>query len=99
MLYTVNNSTITKNDLDSLLLISSSGSPILLYEDGVYSAVAGARNAEKIEIALQSHQIYALEADLEARGIKNVIEGIHTVDYEGFVELVEQHDVVPWLRS
>lgn len=99
MLYTVNNSTITKNDLDSLLLISSSGSPILFYEDGVYSAMAGACNAEKIENALQSHPIFALQADLEARGIKNVIKGIQVVDYEGFVELVEEHDVVPWLRS
>lgn len=99
MLYTVNNSTVTTNDLNSLLLIAPSGSPILLYEDGVYSAAAGTRNAGKLKDVLQSHPVYALEADLEARGIKNLTDGIQTINYDGFVELVEQHDVVPWLRS
>ena len=99
MLFTVNNSTLTTNDLNSLLLISPSGSPILLYEDGVYSAAAGTRHADNVKTALQSHPIYALEADLSARGIKNLIEGIQVINYDGFVELVEQHNVIPWLKS
>ncbi len=51
------------------------------------------------EVALQSHPVYALEADLAARGINNLIEGIQVINYDGFVELVEQHNVIPWLRS
>ena len=43
------------------------------------------------------HSVYALDADLEARGIKTVIDGIDVIGYDGFVELVEQHDVAPWL--
>jgi hypothetical protein len=35
--------------------------------------------------------------DLEARGLTILVEGIQIVDYDGFVELVEQHHVVPWL--
>ena len=99
MLYTVNNSTITTDDLNSLLLIAPSGSPILLYEDGIYSAAAGTRHGNNVQAALETHPIYALEADLAARGIKNVIEGVQIINYDGFVELVEQYDVVPWLRS
>ena len=99
MLYTVNNSTITTDDLNSLLLIAPSGSPILLYEDGIYSAAAGTRHADNVQAVLKTHPVYALEADLAARGIKNVIEGVQIINYDGFVELVEQYDVVPWLRS
>jgi len=47
--------------------------------------------------ALQSHPIYALKADLEARGLQRCIEGVEVIDYDGFVALVEEHDVVPWL--
>jgi tRNA 2-thiouridine synthesizing protein B len=46
---------------------------------------------------LQSHPLYALKADLEARGLQRWIEGVEIIDYEGFVALVEEHDVVPWL--
>lgn len=97
MLYTVNNSSITSNSLDSLLRIIPEGSPILFYEDGVYNAVSGSRDEKKVSTALEKHPIYALDADLEARGIKNVLQGIKVIDYEGFVGLVEEHDVAPWL--
>ena len=40
---------------------------------------------------------YALDADMEARGVRKAIEGIQVIGFEGFVELVEQHDVAPWL--
>ena len=47
--------------------------------------------------ALAQHPVYALQADLEARGLTSLVEGIQVISYEGFVELVEQHHVVPWL--
>ena len=46
---------------------------------------------------LEDHPVYALEADLEARGLAALMDGIQVIDYDGFVELVEQHHVVPWL--
>ena len=97
MLYTINNSSITSNSLDSLLRIIPQGSPILFYEDGVYNAVIGARDEQKIVSATNNQPIYALKADIEARGLKNLIKEIKVINYEGFVELVEAHDVVPWL--
>jgi tRNA 2-thiouridine synthesizing protein C len=57
----------------------------------------GASSSTMVEKALSDHAIYALDADLEARGIDSVIAGIQIISYEGFVELVERHDVAPWL--
>jgi tRNA 2-thiouridine synthesizing protein B len=97
MLFTVNKSPFSTNHLASALKIAPAGAPILLYEDGVYAAAEGAQTATLIKAALADHPIYALEADLEARGIRKVSDGVHVVSYDGFVELVEQHDVAPWL--
>ena len=38
-----------------------------------------------------------IDADVEARGVKKIISGIQVIGYDGFVELVEEHEVVPWL--
>jgi len=97
MLFTVNKPSLTSNSLDSLLRIAPSGTPILLYEDGVFIAKDGAKDTPKVKAALGEHPIYAIDADLEARGINIVIEGIKVISYDGFVELVEKNDVAPWL--
>ena len=97
MLFTINDSSITSNSLDSLLRIIPAGDPILLYEDGVYNAMPGARDTQKVIDAMGRHPIYALDADVDARGIKKVITGIKVISYDGFVGLVENHEVIPWL--
>jgi tRNA 2-thiouridine synthesizing protein B len=97
MLYMVNKSPQSTDGLYSLLRIAPIGAPVLLYEDGVYAALPRAKSAPVVEGAMADHPIYALDADLEARGIGSVIDGIQIIGYDGFVELVEQHDVAPWL--
>jgi tRNA 2-thiouridine synthesizing protein B len=97
MLFTVNKSPFSTNHLQSALRIAPAGAPILLYEDGVYAAAEGGKGATLLKVAFANHPVYALEADLEARGIHKVLDGIRVVNYDGFVELVEQHDVAPWL--
>jgi tRNA 2-thiouridine synthesizing protein B len=97
MLYIVNKSPMMTLNLDSCLDVAPQGDPILLYEDGVYGALKSGRLADKISQALQGRAIYALDADLEARGIQHLVEGVQVIDYDGFVGLVEEHDVVPWL--
>jgi tRNA 2-thiouridine synthesizing protein B len=97
MLYTVNKAPLSANNLDSVLRVAQPGSPILLYEDGVYAALPGAQSSGTVSSALSKHPVYALDADLEARGVKTVIDGIQVIGFDGFVELVEQHDVAPWL--
>jgi tRNA 2-thiouridine synthesizing protein B len=97
MLYTINKSPLMFGNLNSALRIAPIDEPILLYEDGVYAAVAGAASEHTIRQALEQHPVYALQADLEARGLTSLVEGIQVIDYDGFVELIEQHHVVPWL--
>jgi len=84
-------------NLKSLLRITPAGEPILLYEDGVYAAATGTASEHLTQQALEQHPVYALQADLEARGLVSLVDGIQVIDYDGFVELVEQHHVVPWL--
>jgi tRNA 2-thiouridine synthesizing protein B len=97
MLYTVNKSPLMFGNLKSLLGIAPADEPILLYEDGVYAAVSGASSEELVRQALEQHPVYALQADLEARGLTRLVDGIQVIDYDGFVKLVERHHVVPWL--
>ena len=97
MLYMVNKSPLMFGNLKSLLRVAPAGDPILLYEDGVYAAAAGTASQNLSKQALEAHPVYALQADLEARGLTALVEGVQVIDYEGFVALVEQHHVVPWL--
>jgi tRNA 2-thiouridine synthesizing protein B len=97
MLYTVNASPTSSRALESLLRVAAKGDPILLLEDGVHAARAGAATAEIARAALAAHPVYALGPDLAARAVTAVVEGIRIIGYDGFVELVEQHTVVPWV--
>lgn len=97
MLYMVNKSPLMFGNLKSVLGIAPAGEPILLYEDGVYAAVKGAASEDLVRQALEQRPVYAVRADLEARGLTALVDGIQVVDYDGFVQLVEQHHVVPWL--
>ena len=97
MLFTVNKSPLAFGNLKSALRIAPTGEPILLYEDGVYAATTGTASESVIKQALAEHPIYALREDMEARGLDSLVKGIQVIGYDGFVELVEQHNVVPWL--
>lgn len=94
MLHTVNKSPFEKNTLDSCLRLATKGSAILLIEDGVYGAVAGAQTAKRIAARMKDFSFYVLGPDLAARGIEKtpLIEGVKVVDYSGFVDLAEKHD-------
>jgi len=97
MLFTVNKSPLMFGNLQSLLRVAPAGAPLLLYEDGVYAAAKGAASEPLALQALAGHPVYALQADVEARGLQTLVDGIQVIDYQGFVRLVEQHHVVPWL--
>jgi tRNA 2-thiouridine synthesizing protein B len=97
MLHTVNKSPPGSASLESALRVAAAGSPLLLLEDGVFAARPGTRAQALLASALARHPVYALGPDLEARGIHQVVAGVRVIGYEGFVELVEQHPVVPWL--
>ena len=99
MLHTVNKSPGERNAFDSCLAHVKKGSAILLIEDGVYAAIKGTDTAKKLEAAMKTVAVYALQPDLEARGMNGrVLDGVKLVDYGGFVDLVAEHPTIQsWL--
>jgi tRNA 2-thiouridine synthesizing protein B len=88
MLHIVNKSPLDRNSLDTVLSTAEGGA-IILIEDGVYAATKGNAFEPKLKAAMAKFKVYALQADLEARGIADrVADGVTTVDYAGFVDLV-----------
>ena len=76
------------------------GSGVLLLEDGVYAAVIDGAAAALLSAAPERTHVYALAADLAARGIDEgtLLAGVRVVDYEGFVDLACEYDKVQaWL--
>ena len=98
LLHTVNKSPFESNSFDTCLDYAKDGSTILLIEDGVYAATSGTSVADKIKNA-SGVSVAVLGPDLQARGLESKLaDGIKVVDYEGFVNLVAEHDSVQsWL--
>lgn len=100
ILHTVNKSPFERDSLDSCLKFAQGGAAVLLIEDGVYAALTGTSVEPKVKAALENLKVYALGADIKARGFseERVIDGISLVDYAGFVDLAAEHDKVQaWL--
>jgi tRNA 2-thiouridine synthesizing protein B len=88
MLHIINKSPLTNGSLDSCLRVAESGA-ILLIEDAVYGATKGSVFEGKVREATGKFKVHVLLPDLEARGLADrIIEGVTTVDYAGFVDLV-----------
>ena len=100
VLHIVNKSPFDRNSLDSCLRLAKADSAILLIEDGIYAIQKNSASSDKIHQALGNHPVYALQPDLQARGISpdNMIDGISLVDYDGFVKLTTEYDKLQsWL--
>ena len=100
-LHTVNKSSFERNSLDSCLSVVTSGSTVLLFEDGVASSLQNTTAAQAIGDAMSNGVKFAvLGEDLNARGLPSdrVLDGVTVVDYAGFVQLAADHDNVQnWL--
>jgi len=91
MLHIVNKSPLEKNTLATALRYAASGS-LLLIEDGVYAATRGNAAETAVREAMARLKVYALAADLQARGMADrVLDGVQTIGYDGFVDLVVEH--------
>ena len=100
VLHIVNKSPFERNSLDSCLRLAKVDSAILLIEDGIYAVQKNSSTAEIMQQALGQHPLYALQPDLQARGINpdSVIDGISLIDYDGFVQLTTEYDKLQsWL--
>jgi tRNA 2-thiouridine synthesizing protein B len=91
MLHILNKSPLQASTLDTAVRLAESGA-LLLIEDAVYAATKGNLAEPKLREAMARLKVYALAPDLAARGMADrVIDGVTTVDYDGFVDLVVEH--------
>jgi tRNA 2-thiouridine synthesizing protein B len=100
VLHIVNKSPFERNSLDTCLRLAKADSAILLIEDGIYAVQKNTTASTKLQQALGNHPVYALQPDLQARGVNpnNMIDGISLVDYDGFVQLTTEYDKLQsWL--
>jgi len=100
VLHIVNKSPFDRNSLDTCLRLARKGSAILLIEDGVYAARKKTDFAARLQQAMPDMAIYALQADMQARGLlaDTTIDGVELVDYDGFVRLATEYDKLQsWL--
>lgn len=96
MLHLINKSPYESMSLDDCLKYAAAGSPILLFEDGVYAVLAGSSMEEKMKGVMAGHDVYVLKDDVALRGIERIMDGVKEVDYAGFVGLVEEHKTASW---
>lgn len=95
MLHAVNKSPFRETAMDQAIKFSGEDEPILLYEDAVYAAQKGTAWSPRMEELLKKRSVYALDADVKARGIETM-DGVQRVDYGGFVDLVAEHNIQSW---
>ncbi len=93
LLHTVNKSPFERNSLESCMRVAEDGAGILLIEDGVYAALDNTSVSDLIKKRMGNVKVYVLGPDVDARGLgnKSMIDGVESVDYAGFVELVAKH--------
>jgi tRNA 2-thiouridine synthesizing protein B len=92
MLHIVNKSHAQTRTLESCLRLAKPGHALLLIEDAVYAAARGAPGSTQLTEALKTLKVYALQPDVEARGMSGrLIDGVAPIDYGGFVDLVAEH--------
>lgn len=92
MLHIVNKSHAQTRTLESCLRLARPGHALLLIEDAIYAATRGAAASSRLTEALQTLKVYALQPDVEARGMSGqLVDGVTPIDYGGFVELVAEH--------
>jgi tRNA 2-thiouridine synthesizing protein B len=100
VLHIVNKSPFQMNSLDSCLRLAKAGSAIILIEDAIYAAQTNTAMSAKIEAAIETHKVYVLTPDTDARGIstEQLIPGVELVGYDGFVTLTTEYaGVQSWL--
>jgi len=100
ILHTINKSPFETNSLQSCIGYLRSGDAILLMEDAVYGAIAETEAGRSLAGIGEGISVFVLQPDLAARGIADtqLAPGLAMTDYNGFVDLVAEHDATQsWL--
>lgn len=89
MLYTLRHSPFAC-DLEALLSTVLPGDDLLLWQEGVIAGLEA--SAAQAALRASGLSLYALEADIIARGLSAYISpGITIIDYTDLVRLTEKH--------
>lgn len=89
MLYTIATSPF-HCDFTAILRLVTSEDAVLLMQDGVIAAVN--QSIHLGELQKSGAQVYALEADVNARGLQNMIsDKVILASYRNFVQLTAAH--------
>ena len=92
MLHIVNKSYCLSTTLQSCLRLAQPGHALLLTEDAIYAATQAGAAPSGLGEALNQLKVYALQPDVEARGMAGKLAGgVTAIDYGGFVDLVAEH--------
>ena len=92
MLHIVNKSPFQTSTLSTCLRMAQPGNALLLTEDAIYAATAGSAAEASIRQACATLKVYALQPDMDARGVTNkLIDGVTLIDYGGFEDLTVEH--------
>ncbi|MDP8306169.1 MAG: sulfurtransferase complex subunit TusB [Candidatus Chlorobium antarcticum] len=97
MLHTINTSPFESPAMEECIRFVQPGDPVLFIENGVYAVQNGNRFSDAIAALQKTSPVYALQPDLDARGISSVDAEVKGIGYDGFVDLVEAHQVNSWL--
>ena len=92
MLHIISNTPIAS----AILERTSTGDSIILIENAVIEAVLTAAEDQVWKTVLQSQKVFVLADDLAVRGLATdrIVSGIEMVDYQGFVQLTCDNEVV-----
>ncbi|MCL6268805.1 sulfurtransferase complex subunit TusB [Sansalvadorimonas sp. 2012CJ34-2] len=91
ILHTVNKSA-SAPALDLAKCALAENDALLFIENGVNAIIENSLSAKALEPLSQNHSLYCLKADIQARGLSRMVpEWVQVIDYDGFVQLTEQH--------
>ncbi|MBI6550156.1 sulfurtransferase complex subunit TusB [Xenorhabdus lircayensis] len=89
MLYTVGRSPY-HDDFNAMLGLVSDADDVLLIQNGVLLGISD--NHHLAELLQTGAGIYALQEDLDARGlVEQISDRVMVIDYSGFVSLTVKH--------
>jgi len=99
MLHILRHSPHSESRFTSCLRAVNANQSLLLIEDAVYGLLPGTSTRNALEYLPASVNLYAMEADLQARGLAldDLSSRIRAVNYAMMVELCAEHaKVVSW---
>ncbi|MFL0798466.1 MAG: sulfurtransferase complex subunit TusB [Cellvibrionaceae bacterium] len=91
ILHLVNKSPFNDHCLGDCLNAIADCDALLLLEDGVYGALTSFNDKEKMQTIANAGNLYALEADVNSRGLSSLISSLNVINDKEFVQLTVQY--------